>query len=556
MDISPANIYSKGSSSNRSRSRTRNSTANSRSTSSSRRPSLGRRRSLSSSSASRINIVPTKTDTYDNAAPAVESTLDTTLPLDFFRQDILALVKALRVSKWHKKQLNPNYIVVNRISGALTNSIYKIEYKDEDNDKVKIPALLLRVYGKNVDDIIDRDLELQVLTKLSQKGIGPKLLGIFTNGRFEQFLEGFITLTKEQIRDEIISQMIGRRMKDLHYKIQLDEKDICDNLPMCWKLIDKWANIFETEIQPTFNGHTKEEDAFLMQYHQFKQLVNKYRQWLFGHYPTQDFNKNFKFCHNDTQYGNLLLLESFNYDDIIISRPPSNASLNSISTVKTTSNKKDNNLVVIDFEYSGSNFPAFDLANHFSEWMANYHDPLKSYYLNENNFPSQLQQLNLIKAYVEYDFQYPSSTLNTPSMNLENTNASELVQYEIKKLFNECILWRASVQIYWCFWGLIQNGPIKQENPLDSLASTSENKGVDSTYKITTGVTALDLDESAVIEEDLVSSDDSFDYLKFSQQKAGLAIGDLIKFGFLSSNDINKDYTHMIKSIDFDFFPL
>lgn len=48
------------------------------------------------------------------------------------------------------------------------------------------------------------------------------------------------------------------------------------------------------------------------------------------------------FCHNDTQYGNIL---------------------------KTDAGE----VVIIDFEYSNYNYRAFDIANHFCEWTADYH---------------------------------------------------------------------------------------------------------------------------------------------------------------------------------------
>ena len=184
MDITPANVSVQPRS--RSRSRTRNSTANSRSTSSTRRPSVGKR-SLSSSSLTKLVVTPTNID-HEKSVPTVSATLDNSLPLDFFKQDLIALVKTLKISKWHKRQLTISNLVVNRISGALTNSIYRIEYYDSQQN-LSLPTLLLRVYGKNVEELIDRDLELATLIKLSQKRIGPRLLGIFANGRFEQFLD-------------------------------------------------------------------------------------------------------------------------------------------------------------------------------------------------------------------------------------------------------------------------------------------------------------------------------------------------------------------------------
>ncbi|CUM47328.1 unnamed protein product [Debaryomyces fabryi] len=560
MDITHANIYSSTQSRSRSKSRTRNSTANSRSTSSSRRPTFGRKRSLSSSSTSKLTITPTALDD-ERLIPTVQATLDNSVPLDFFKQDIIAMVKALRISKWHKRQLTISNMSVNRISGALTNSIYKVEYRDEQQNFV-LPTLLLRVYGKNLDSIIDRERELSVLVKLSQRNIGPKLLGIFSNGRFEQFLDGFSPLNKDNLRDEIISQMLGRRMKDLHYKVELSHEDV-NGLPMCWKLIYKWIQIFEDTVLPSYEASgIKEEDIFLMKFDKFKDLIKKYEKWLLDHYDTELLASNYKFCHNDTQYGNLLLHESFDVNDIIISHPPSSANLLSDEkslVIKSTSNKKDHSLAVIDFEYSGPNFVAFDLANHFSEWMADYHDPELSYYIHEDKYPSRLEQLNLIKSYIEYDFQYPSSNLkHTFDKDITQVNAADLIQFEIKKLYNECILWRPAVQIYWCLWGLIQNGPVRPT--LANPHHSSSEKVIDSTYSITVGVDKLRLEENAVRDEgdedEITSSDDDFDYLKYSQQKSGLTIGDLLQFDLVTKNDIPKGHIKDIKYLKCDFFDL
>ncbi|ODV78597.1 choline kinase [Suhomyces tanzawaensis NRRL Y-17324] len=534
----------------RSRSRNRKLNASSRSNSNTRRPSLsGGKRSLSASSLTKLTVTPTNIDA-DKSIPTVSATLDNSLPLDFFKQELIALIKALKISKWHKRQLTIANMSVSRISGALTNSIYQLEYNDPQQH-LRLPALLLRVYGKNVDSIIDRELELEILIKLSQKRIGPRLLGIFSNGRFEQFLEGFNTLSKDQIRDEVLSQILGRRMKDLHYKIELDPKDTSSDLPMSWKLIYKWLDIFETLILPNYvdkDFDTKE--VFLLDFYKFKQLIEKYKTWLFAKYEPDSFTSNYKFCHNDTQYGNLLLHESFKPDDIIVDKSNSEEK----TAIKSTSNKKDGNLVVIDFEYSGPNFPAYDLANHFSEWMADYHDPVKSYYIHEDQFPNQIEQLNLIKAYVEYEFQFPSSNIKTgktSEQHLIDNSASELVQYEIKKMYNECIYWRATVQIYWCLWGLIQNGPLKSSpaSPPHIAPSKSE-MGVDSTYNITTALESATLEDNELVEEAITSNDDDFDYLKYSQQKSALIVGEMIGLGLLEKEDIDEKYWDLIKYLD------
>ncbi|KAF3986392.1 hypothetical protein FT663_04909 [Candidozyma haemuli var. vulneris] len=537
MDITP---YEAARSRSRSRSRTRNSTANSRSTSATRRPSLGSRKSISGSS---LNSLTLTQQHFDNGAemtiPSVSVTLDNTLPLDFFKQELIALIRALRISKWHKKYLTVNNVVVTRISGALTNSIYKVELKDP---AFTAPSLLLRVYGKNVDSIIDRDYELSILVKLSPKKIGPKLLGIFSNGRFEQFLEGFLTMTKSHVRSPVISQMIGRRMKDLHYKIELDDRDRASDFPQAWIQIQKWLNVFEKTFLPLYKPE-EIADIVLLPWDQFKQLVFTYRDWLFSKYDSSRFSENYRFCHNDTQYGNLLLRETFDPDEVI--QPADSSGVN-------TTNRRDNDLAVIDFEYSGANFPAYDIADHFAEWMSDYADEKQPHVIHEEAFPKQAEQLNLIKSYIEYDFRVPTSNLRTknkPSIN--ESDVSQMQEYEIKKLYNEVVLWRSTVQFFWAIWGLLQNGPPKKTD-IGLLGFNSEEKGVHSTFKITTGMDALSMEDSAIVDDDepIGSTDDDFDYLKYSQQKAALIAGDMISFGLLSINNIRPEHHNLIKFLD------
>lgn len=548
MDITPSSVHRSRS---RSRSRTRNLTANSRSTLSSRRPSLSKRLLLSGTLQT-MAFTPSALEILsEKVVPTIAFTLDNTLPLDFLKQELVGLIKALKISKWHKRQLVASNMLVTRISGALTNCIYKIEYKDA-LVQVQLPLLLLRVYGKNVDSLIDRESELKTLVKLSAKKIGPKLLGIFCNGRFEQFLEGFFTLGKEEIRDPVISQMIGRRMKDLHYKIDLDGADRELELPVAWIQIMKWLLIFENELLPMFPDKRVVEEVVMMPWPRFRLLVFEYRDWLFSKYDQQRFTDNYRFCHNDTQYGNLLLKNTFDAKEVIQAEKAESDAVG-----PSTSNKRDRDLAVIDFEYSGANFAAYDIADHFSEWMADYHHETMSYYIFDDKYPLQLEQLNLIKSYVEYDFVYPLSNLVTSKqLDCSDTDVATLVEFETKKMYNEVIYWRSSVQMFWLIWGLIQGGPPK--DVMEELGSKSEGKGINSTYNFSTGVEALEIvdESSSAIVDDadaadiITSSDDDFDFFKYSQQKAGLIIGDMVSFGLLNISEVPAKFHNSIKFLD------
>ena len=89
-----------------------------------------------------------------------------------------------------------NQITVERLSGALTNAVYVVTPPDELPErpvskdgksgaapvrKPPPPKLLLRIYGPQVEHLIDRESELAILKRLARKRIGPRMLGTFAN---------------------------------------------------------------------------------------------------------------------------------------------------------------------------------------------------------------------------------------------------------------------------------------------------------------------------------------------------------------------------------------
>lgn len=507
----------------------------------SRRPSFTMsKRLLSSNSLGRLFVSASSVEfAGEKTIPSVNAHLDNTLPQDFFHQELVDLIKALRISKWHKRQLTVDNLKVNRILGALTNSVYKLEYRDP-HALSNPPLLLLRVYGKNVDDLIDRDAELKILIRLSSRHIGPKLLGIFNNGRFEQFLEGFVTMAKDDIRDPVLSQMIGRRMKKLHTLVELDARETKLEFPVAWLQLLKWLPLVEREYLPIFEKDAI-ENTLLMPWASFKDLVFSYREFLFAKYDTDRLADNFCFCHNDTQYGNLLLKDSFDPCTLTPSSAPG------------TANETDHNLAVIDFEYAGPNFAAYDIADHFSEWMADYHDVDRPYFIHIDKYPSVEEKVNFLSSYVEYNSEPTSSNLKTATVPPDEPAAR--VDFEVKKLFNEIIYWRATVLFFWLVWGLIQHASTK--DPVADLGSKKATQGVGSMFEhLDLVITNLKPSDTPEPDDEITSTVDNFNYLKFSQQKAALVVGDMISFGLLSISDIAPQHHNKIKYLDTQVFEL
>lgn len=455
------------------------------------------------------------------SVPFVKSTLDVTLPHDLLQEDFKSLIISLRVKPWYKHDFDAKKLKYTRITGAMTNAVFKVEYDG-------FPSLLVRVYGPNVESVIDREYELQVLARLSIQNIGPSLYGCFENGRIEQFLENSQTLSKNDIRNWKTSQRIARRMKELHSGVPLLPKELQDE-PVTWKRIQKWMDSLDesTWVRDENNVH-----SYLMvsDWEKFKSIVSQYKAWL----QQKPAYHKLVFCHNDAQYGNLLFtapvipvtadteisqtLSNMSLSESGASLFPSssNVSLEEIINPSIQEQAQDAKLVVIDFEYGGPNPPAFDLANHLSEWMHDYHCSTPHVTFHDR-FPTHEEMLNFIYSYLSH--------LNPSRKNMEE---------EVVQLYNSILEWRASVSLHWALWGIIQSGELTEV----AQQVTEEGPGGEK-YIIT-------VDKLDVSAEDDVSSEgsndgvdiDTFKYLSYSKDKLEIFYTDLVQLNIIDKEDV------------------
>ncbi|CCH41470.1 Choline kinase [Wickerhamomyces ciferrii] len=526
----------------------------------------------------------TSNGSYETEIPSISASLDHTLPAAYFKQDLLSVLKSLRVSKWHKlpSQIYPE-LKLTKISGALTNAIYRVDppsvvhLKNLNLHNVYFPTLLLRIYGSNGESLIDRQYELKMLVRLSKQNIGPRLFGCFTNGRIEQYLDNATTLTRKDIHDKKTSSRIARRMKELHSGIRLYQWEK-DQGPSAWRSIEKWIDYIETGLANK-TLELDENSIFKNDFQTFKKLIFKYKKWLFDRYESlHDLKNSIVFCHNDTQYGNLLFTTqpkkiptSSNSSTTTIPATSKDGKTNNEASTSTTSSlktklsnlsldnlneirpsvqekKQDRNLVVIDFEYSGPNVPAFDIANHFCEWMSNYDHPTRSFAVFDEDFPTLDEQLNLIYSYILFNSE-------------QNPDINKL-EKQAKKLFNDCIAWRATVSIHWGLWAIVQNGEKKSIENSNEILETGPNG---EQYKIVqnSSPSAVESDDETSSSDDELNNatenahtdSDNFEYLKYCEEKLNCCWGDLIQLGIIKKDDLYLDGNEeSIKFLFADFF--
>ena len=176
--------------------------------------------------------------------------------------------------------------------------------------------LLLRIYGPNVEHLINRESELQILRRLRRKKIGPSLLGTFTNGRFEQFFYAR-TLTAADLRIPETSKQIAKRMRELHDGVELldEERELG---PYVWQNWDKWVERCE-EVIPWLDGQInsgtqepvksrsemwkKRGLVCGMEWADFRKTVEQYRRWLNEQYGgAASVKQELVFAHNDVSF--------------------------------------------------------------------------------------------------------------------------------------------------------------------------------------------------------------------------------------------------------------
>lgn len=317
-----------------------------------------------------------------------------------FKSEIIRLAHTLRVKGWRRISMeDAGDLDVVRLSGALTNAVYVVTPPKNippkaENASGPVPRrppqyvclgyyrilsnmsrkLLLRIYGPQVEHLIDRENELQILRRLGRKNIGPRVLGTFNNGRFEEYFEAR-PLTPRDLRNPETSRHIAKRMKELHEGIELLREER-EGGPMVLKNWDKWVdrceqviNWLDKEIQSEHNDVKAQSEPWRRRgfvcgvpWPMFRKAVDDYRKWLVaGCGGTQGIKRQLVFAHNDvssypiflfiltrqTQYGNLLRMEPSGESPLLL---PAN---------------EHKQLVVIDFEYSSANTPGFEFANHF-----------------------------------------------------------------------------------------------------------------------------------------------------------------------------------------------
>ena len=319
-------------------------------------------------------------------------------------------------------------------------------------DELLEDSVLIRIFG--AAGMIDRDVETSTYAALASSGLIPAYHGRFQNGRLEAWLEGMRPLTDDELLSPSISKAIANRMAQLHatFVVPPHLKSHHDmTKPAClWTQLNDW-------MSQALRHHASQSFVNAQDYDRCRALVPtlvtdipQQLAWLQDTVIpaiTTDARVDMAFCHNDVLAANIMLSTTStadtNHDD-------NNDNGN-------TTNDDDNTLApiihiqLIDFEYGGINYRAFDIANHFNEFAGGFDDGIPKY----DKFPSRDFQRTFLqhyaRAYRDYKQQRTSTTTTTP----DNTD-NGIMSTDMDHFHHQVDAFVLVDHLYWGLWGVVQ----------------------------------------------------------------------------------------------------
>ena len=366
---------------------------------------------------------------------------------------------------------------VRPVTGGNTNQLFCVSGMEESIQasglelKSKFPnnSLLVRLFG--AEGMVDRDDETSTYSSLANQGLALKYYGRFGNGRIEEMLVGWTTLTEDDLmgREAPLSAIekgppptnlndtIARELARLHATFEIPSNLLVEGKndngetkfsmpePTLWTQLYPWLERaleakFLTEHDTQRAKHELNPPLATL-----KEEIDWLKTSVIGgdagagdDASTSATSAGIGFCHNDLLASNIMMLTTF----------------------QDCQNDEKQPLVLeglrfIDFEYGGINYYAYDIANHFNEYAggtAAEDDSTPDY----GRCPSEQEQKAFLKAYAD---EYNASKMG-------QSNARPITAEELGALVDGFSL---ANHLVWGLWGVLQAATEGCEDGLDYM---------------------------------------------------------------------------------------
>uniref|UniRef100_A0A0E0JEY3 Choline kinase N-terminal domain-containing protein n=1 Tax=Oryza punctata TaxID=4537 RepID=A0A0E0JEY3_ORYPU len=289
------------------------------------------------------------------AAPPATPAMKRSASFDRVPEEARRILHRLAGELWGG-DVDPAALAVSQLKGAMTNEVFRITWPGggegvgEEGDHRKV---LVRIYGQGVEVFFDRADE---------------------------------TLSPADLRDPEISSLIAKKLREFHDLDMPGPKNVS-----LWQRLRRWLE--------EARGRCSAEEA-----RQFS-LEKLGDETAMLDIALSGVDQRVGFCHNDLQYGNIMIYE------------------------------ETRQVTLIDYEYASFNPVAFDIANHFCEMSADYHSATP-HVLDFTKYPGTDEQRRFVQTYLSSSGENPSDA-------------------EVVHLLGLIAKYSLASHIFWGLWGII-----------------------------------------------------------------------------------------------------
>lgn len=186
-----------------------------------------------------------------SAAAVVEGTV-TVGAADVVEQVLRICSALLGAASEAWRSTSPDDFEVRRIHGGITNVLFKVAPRSTSPVPPSPPSVLVRAFGAG-NKVCDRVHENRLVRDLSDAGFGPEILGVFSNGRLEAWLEGHRTLEPDEMLQtgpvDFVS-LSARKLGEMHARILPAAIADKAKVPL-WTQLRVWAALAEQVAFPS-----------------------------------------------------------------------------------------------------------------------------------------------------------------------------------------------------------------------------------------------------------------------------------------------------------------
>lgn len=315
--------------------------------------------------------------------------------------------------------------------------------KDIISPLIDFDSVLIRIFG--AEGMINRDVETSTYAALCNADIAYRYLGRFKEGRIEGWLDGFLPLKCTDLIHDETSLEIAKEMARLHCLFKVPEGELrnhhfgtdLDAITVgLWDQLSSWM-----EQARGYSEFKTPKDTERVKVLQLGKIESEVENFITSYSSasckddedsgdsTASMKNGIVFCHNDLLAANIM-------------RHP-----------------QTNKIQLIDFEYGGTNYAAFDIANHFNE-HAGGTSVEENGETDYTRFPSPERQKNFCKEYVRMAKHFESMTSDLTESSIDNgtddKNSDGLREEEVASLMEQVQKFILVNHLYWGLWAVNQ----------------------------------------------------------------------------------------------------